>query len=374
MKKISMIIPCYNEEGNVKLFLEEAKKSYENQNYKLELIFIDDGSKDSTLIKLKELLNETACNIKIISLSRNFGKESAIYAGLNKATGDYTVIIDADLQQPPSLTIEMAKILDEEEYDCVCYYQETRIENKTLSKLKNTFYKTMNKMSEVELKQGASDFRMFNKKVKNSILELKEYYRFSKGIFSWIGYKTKYLPYIPEQRNSGKTKWSFFKLFRYGISGIISFSTMPLKLATYAGITLSLVSFIYLFVIIIQKIFFEISVPGYPTVVSCILLIGGFQLFCIGIIGEYLGKTYIETKNRPIYLIKEELTNEKTKKSIWKIQRNNKLFNNRRSNHCSKSCNILPSKNTTFNKRYPIRHTNLKHNIMVLCRFICLCN
>lgn len=316
MKKVSMIIPCYNEEGNVKLFYSEAVKAYKDQNYKLELVFIDDGSKDNTLKILKDLIKEQDCEIKVLSFSRNFGKEAAIYAGLNNVDGDYTVIIDADLQQPPELTIKMANILDENEYDCVCYYQEERIENKLLSKIKNVFYKTMNNLSEVELKQGASDFRMFNQKVKKSLLEIKEYYRFSKGIFSWIGYNTQYLPYIPKQRNSGTTKWNFIKLLKYGISGIISFSTMPLKLATYSGLTLSLIAFIYLFVIIIQKLFFEISVPGYPTVISCILLIGGFQLFCIGIIGEYLGKTYIETKNRPIYIIKEEITNGKNKKSI----------------------------------------------------------
>lgn len=316
MKKVSMIIPCYNEEGNVKLFYSEAVKAYKDQNYKLELVFIDDGSKDNTLKILKDLIKEQDCEIKVLSFSRNFGKEAAIYAGLNNVDGDYTVIIDADLQQPPELTIKMANILDENEYDCVCYYQEERIENKLLSKIKNVFYKAMNNLSEVELKQGASDFRMFNQKVKNSLLEIKEYYRFSKGIFSWIGYNTQYLPYIPKQRNSGTTKWNFIKLLKYGISGIISFSTMPLKLATYSGLILSLIAFIYLFVIIIQKLFFEISVPGYPTVISCILLIGGFQLFCIGIIGEYLGKTYIETKNRPIYIIKEEITNGKNKKSI----------------------------------------------------------
>ena len=316
MKKVSMIIPCYNEEGNVKLFYNEAVKAYKDQNYKLELVFIDDGSKDNTLKILKDLIKEQDCEIKVLSFSRNFGKEAAIYAGLNNVDGDYTVIIDADLQQPPELTIKMANILDENEYDCVCYYQEERIENKLLSKIKNVFYKAMNNLSEVELKQGASDFRMFNQKVKNSLLEIKEYYRFSKGIFSWIGYNTQYLPYIPKQRNSGTTKWNFIKLLKYGISGIISFSTMPLKLATYSGLILSLIAFIYLFVIIIQKLFFEISVPGYPTVISCILLIGGFQLFCIGIIGEYLGKTYIETKNRPIYIIKEEITNGKNKKSI----------------------------------------------------------
>ena len=316
MKKVSMIIPCYNEEGNVKLFYNEAVKAYKDQNYKLELVFIDDGSKDNTLKILKDLIKEQDCEIKVLSFSRNFGKEAAIYAGLNNVDGDYTVIIDADLQQPPELTIKMANILDENEYDCVCYYQEERIENKLLSKIKNVFYKAMNNLSEVELKQGASDFRMFNQKVKKSLLEIKEYYRFSKGIFSWIGYNTQYLPYIPKQRNSGTTKWNFIKLLKYGISGIISFSTMPLKLATYSGLTLSLITFIYLFVIIIQKLFFEISVPGYPTVISCILLIGGFQLFCIGIIGEYLGKTYIETKNRPIYIIKEEITNGKNKKSI----------------------------------------------------------
>ena len=238
MKKVSMIIPCYNEEGNVKLFYSEAVKAYKDQNYKLELVFIDDGSKDNTLKILKDLIKEQDCEIKVLSFSRNFGKEAAIYAGLNNVDGDYTVIIDADLQQPPELTIKMANILDENEYDCVCYYQEERIENKLLSKIKNVFYKAMNNLSEVELKQGASDFRMFNQKVKNSLLEIKEYYRFSKGIFSWIGYNTQYLPYIPKQRNSGTTKWNFIKLLKYGISGIISFSTMPLKLATYSGLTL----------------------------------------------------------------------------------------------------------------------------------------
>ena len=318
MKKVSMIVPCYNEEDNVELFLKEAIKAYKGSSYKLEIVFIDDGSKDKTLNNLKKLLDKDECEIKVISFSRNFGKEAAIYAGLKYVTGDYTVIIDADLQQSPSLTLDMANYIDKG-YDCVCCYQEQRIEGKFMSYIKGLFYKTMSSVSEVELRQDASDFRMFNNKVKDTLLEMKESNRFSKGLFSWIGFNTKYIPYVALERKNGKSKWSFFKLLKYGISGIISFSTMPLKIATYSGLTLSFVSFIYLFVIIIQKLFYEISIPGYPTVVCCILLIGGFQLFCIGIIGEYLGRTYIETKNRPIYIVREELTNEENKRNIQKI-------------------------------------------------------
>ncbi|MDO4369375.1 MAG: glycosyltransferase family 2 protein [bacterium] len=310
MKKISMIVPCYNEEENISLFYKAVKDTYKKQNYELELIFINDGSSDKTLPELKKLIKNSFCKIKVISLSRNFGKESVIYAGLKEATGDYTLIIDADMQQNPKLTIKMAEILDENpDYDCVCYYQEKRIENKLISSLKNLFYKTMNKMTNVSMKQGASDFRMFRKNIKDSLISMEEYCRFTKGMFAWIGYNTKYLPYTPLERANGKTKWKTTKLMQYGISGIISFSNAPLKLATVLGFCFSFFSIIYLFIVLIKKIFFEISIPGYPTIVSCILLIGGIQLFCLGIIGEYIGKVYLESKHRPKYIIKEKMEN-----------------------------------------------------------------
>lgn len=311
MKKISVIVPCYNEEENIPLFYKAIKEAYKDQNYKLELIFIDDGSSDGTLKELNKLIKTDFCKIKIITLSRNFGKESVIYAGLKESTGDYTLIIDADMQQPPKLTIKMAEILDKnKEYDCVCYYQDKRIEKKVISSLKNLFYKTMNKMANVNMKQGASDFRMFRKNVKDSLISMEEYCRFTKGMFAWIGYNTKYLPYTPLERASGKTKWKTTKLMQYGISGIVSFSNAPLKLATILGFCFSFFSIIYLFIVLIKKIFFEISIPGYPTIVSCILLIGGIQLFCLGIIGEYLGKVYLEAKHRPKYIIKEKMENK----------------------------------------------------------------
>ena len=312
MKKISMIVPCYNEEGNVELFYEDVKKTYKgNKKYNIELIFIDDGSSDNTLNNLKEISKNKDFNIKVISFSRNFGKEAVIYAGLSKATGDYTVLIDADMQQPPSLTLKMAEILDEKEYDCVCYFQDKRIESKLMSMVKGAFYRTINKMADLKMKEGASDFRMFNENVKEAILSLKETCRFTKGIFSYVGFNTYYLPYQPEERASGESKWKPRKLLRYGINGIVSFSTAPLKISTWVGLIMSFVSFLYLVVILVQKIFFSVDIPGYPTIVGLTLLIGGIELLCLGIIGEYLAKMYSEIKQRPIYIIKEEINNDK---------------------------------------------------------------
>lgn len=319
MKKISMIVPCYNEEENVKLFYQDVLNTYQNSNkYKIELIFIDDGSNDRTLKELKEIAKVSVFPINIISFSRNFGKEAVIYAGLKRARGDYTVLIDADMQQPPSLTLKMANILDKDlECDCVCYYQNDRIEKKFMIKVKKAFYRTMNKISDVSIKEGASDFRMFRKNVKEAILSLEEYCRFTKGIFSWVGFNTCYLPYVPSERVYGKTKWSPVKLFKYGLGGIMSFSVTPLRLSTFLGFILAFFSVFYLFIVVIQKLFFEIHIPGYPTIITCILLIGGIQLFCLGIIGEYIGKMYLETKNRPIYIVKEEIkSDEKSKKTV----------------------------------------------------------
>ena len=310
--KISMVVPCFNEEGNVRSLYDAVEKAYKGTKYAIELVFVDDGSKDKTLDKLKEIEKISKFPIKILSFSRNFGKESVLFAGLKAATGDYTVLIDADMQQPPILTLKMAEILDNDKtYDCVCYYQDSRIENKLMSFVKGSFYKVMNKMSDVELKQGASDFRMFRKNVREALLSLEERCRFTKGIFSWVGFNTYYLPYTPEERQSGTSKWSVRKLIKYAFDGIISFSTKPLKIATFLGLLLSVLSVIYLIVVVIQKLCYGIDVPGYATIITCILLIGGIQLFCIGIIGEYISKLYIEIKQRPIYIVKEKIENDK---------------------------------------------------------------
>ena len=316
--KVSFIVPCYNEAGNIITFASKIDEIFEKK-YNYEIIFINDGSKDSTLNELKKLINNSNQNITIIDFSRNFGKEAGIYAGLKAAKGEYVNIIDADLQQNPKYSLKMIEFLEKNpEYDIVAAYQEERIENKFISFVKKTFYKLINKMSEIEFKNGASDFRMFRKKVVNSILEVTEYYRFSKGIFSWVGYNVYYMPYKVEERKSGTTKWSFYKLFKYAINGIISFSTYPLRISTVLGLFFSLLSIIYLITVIIQKIFFQINVEGYATIVTLILLLGGIQLLCIGIIGEYLARTYVEVKKRPIYLIKNVISNKGNKKNYEK--------------------------------------------------------
>lgn len=313
MKKISMIVPCYNEEENVNLFFEDAIRTYkDSKKYKLELVFIDDGSSDNTLMELKKIAKTKDCTVKIISFSRNFGKESVIFAGLKAATGDYTVLIDADMQQPPRMTLKMAEMLDSDDsIDCVCYYQEKRIESKFMIFIKSIFYKMINKMSDTYFKQGASDFRMFRKSVRESILLLEERCRFTKGIFSWVGFNTSYIPYTPLERANGKSKWSPYKLFRYAVLGIVSFSTVPLRLATFMGCFVSFLAILYAIIVLYQKLFLEIAIPGYATIVLLILIIGGIQLFCIGIIGEYMSRLYLESKNRPIYIVKEEVSNDK---------------------------------------------------------------
>ena len=287
-------------------------KLFKDTVYEYEIVFINDGSKDKTMAKLRHLAQTSSQNIKIINFSRNFGKEAGIYAGLQKAEGDYVAIIDADLQQDPRYVLKMIQILDNhEEYDSVVAYQETRKESSFLTFFKNTFYRLINKMSDIEFVQGASDFRLLRRTMIDAILELKEYYRFSKGIFSWVGFNNYYMPYEIKARASGQSKWSFWKLFKYAMEGIVSFSTVPLRLATIIGIFVSLLSLIYLIVVIFQKIFFAIEIPGYATIVTLILLIGGIQLLCIGIIGEYLARTYVETKKRPVYIAREIINNKK---------------------------------------------------------------
>ncbi len=307
--KLSLVVPCYNEQDNVELFYEECVKAFENVGYDYEFVFVNDGSRDKTLERLKKLYNEkTESNITVVSFSRNFGKESAIFAGIKNSTGDYVSLIDADLQQRPEVVAEMVNILDTEpEYDCVAAYQDKRKEGGLMTGFKSGFYRLINALSEIELHADASDFRTFTRTVADAILEMGEYHRFSKGIFSWIGFNTKYIPYEVQERNAGETKWGFRKLVKYAFEGITAFSTKPLKLAIYLGLFIAFAAIVYLVVIIIQRLFFDTSFSGYATIVALILLLGGIQLFCIGLIGSYLAKTYIQSKHRPIYVAKEIL-------------------------------------------------------------------
>lgn len=306
--KLSVIVPCYNEEDVIEKFFNEFVKVFSNQPYDYELVFVNDGSRDKTLEKLKKIYdNNKNLNINIIDLSKNFGKEAAMLAGLKNCSGDYVSIIDADLQQPPSKICEMVDILDEEpDYDCVAAFQKERKENKFVSSLKGFFYKVMNKASNVEFVDGASDFRTFRRKMVQAVTDLPEYHRFSKGIFSWVGFNTKYIPYDVCEREAGQSKWGIKSLFKYAVDGIVSFTTAPLKLATAIGTVMFFVSIVYIAIVIIEKLFFGIAVAGYATIVALILLFGGLQLLCLGIIGEYIAKIYEQVKDRPLYIIKKK--------------------------------------------------------------------
>lgn len=302
--KLSLVAPCYNEEGNVRLFCEEARKILAGVEY--EIVFINDGSRDGTLKVLKELYAEKKDCLKIINFSRNFGKEAGLYAGLQYAGGDYVVIIDTDMQQPIEVAREMMEFLEEhEEYDEVAAYQEQRKEGRIMTAFKNAFYSMINRLCDVELYKNASDFRCMRRCVVDAILSMSEYHRFSKGIFAWIGFETYYRPYEVRERNAGTTSWSFWKLVNYALEGVISFSTKPLKMATKLGVATSMLAILYMLVVIFQKLVFGNDVPGYPTIIVLILLIGGIQLTVLGIIGEYLAKMHIEVKNRPVYIAKD---------------------------------------------------------------------
>lgn len=306
--KLSLIVPCYNEAENVALFEQAVLSAFQNLQGDYEIIYIDDGSRDATLHNLKKLYKSQACPTKVISFSRNFGKEAGLYAGLNYASGDYICLIDADLQQRPEIVLDMVNILDEKpDVDMVAAYQDRRNEGKVLQFFKKSFYKIINQLSDVNLQSDASDFRTFRKSVKDSILSLQEYHRFSKGIFAWVGYSTEFIPYTACERAHGKTKWSFWKLVNYAIEGIIGFSTAPLRLATYLGSLTGVAAVLYLIIVVIQKLCFGINIPGYATIIVLILFFASVQLFCIGIIGEYVGRTFEQTKQRPIYIAKEVL-------------------------------------------------------------------
>ena len=310
--KLSLIIPCFNEAGNVRPLFDKINEVFENKISDYEFVFVNDGSKDETLKNLKEICESSSRPVKVVNFSRNFGKEAAIFAGLKEASGDLISLIDADLQQNPEYVVKMVDYLDvNPEYDCVTAFQEKRKEGAFLRFCKRRFYHLINKMSDTEFVDGASDFRTFRKAMKDAILEMSEYHRFSKGIFSWVGFNTYYMPYAVDERLSGTTKWSFWKLFKYAIEGIVAFTTVPLKISTYTGFFTSLASLIYIIVVIVEKLAFGIAVPGYATIVVLILFLGGLQLLALGINGEYLSKTYIQTKNRPIYIAREIITNDK---------------------------------------------------------------
>ena len=307
--KLSLVVPCYNEGENVAAFQAVALEAFQDCGYDFEIVYVDDGSRDSTWHELKKLHATQTCPVKVIRLSRNFGKESAIYAGLQHADGDYISFIDADLQQRPEIVREMVKTLDEEpQYDVVAAYQDRRGEGKVLSLFKKAFYAIINRLSDVPLRSDASDFRTFRRSVAENILEITEYHRFSKGIFAWVGYNTCFIPYVAQPRTAGKSKWNFRKLMNYAIEGIIGYSTKPLRIATAAGTLNALSAFLYLIAVIVQKLAFGIAIPGYATIIVLILLLGGMQLLCIGIIGEYVGRTFEQSKDRPIYIAKDVLT------------------------------------------------------------------
>ena len=307
--KLSMIVPCYNEAENVQAFQDAVIDAFEGCGYDYELIFVNDGSRDATLHNLKKIYAAQKCPVKVISFSRNFGKEAGLYAGLEHTSGEYIALIDADLQQRPEIVRNMVEILDSNpDTDVVAAYQDRRGEGKVLSFFKKSFYAIINKLSKVTLQPDASDFRTFRRSVRDSILELPEYHRFSKGIFAWVGYNTEFIPYTACERHSGTTKWNFWKLLNYAVEGIIGYSTAPLRLATVLGTVSGITAILYLIWVIFEKIFWGIDVPGYATIIVLILFFGALQLFCIGIIGEYVGRTFEQSKDRPVYIAKEYLT------------------------------------------------------------------
>lgn len=304
---LSLVVPAYNEEESIPIFYDEVMKvEKELSDVELEFVFVDDGSMDNTLDVLREL-NDKDSRVHYVSFSRNFGKEAAIYAGLENATGDYVAILDADLQDPPSLLPEMLRILTEEDYECV---GTRRVDRKGEPPIRSwfarQFYKIMNKISCTDIVDGARDFQLMRRKVVNAILSMGEYNRFSKGIFGWVGFKRKWLEYENVERAAGETKWSFWSLFIYALDGIVAFSTAPLVISSIMGMLFCIIAFIFIIVIIIRTLVFGDPTAGWPSMICIILLVSGIQLLCIGILGQYVAKTYLETKNRPLYIINEK--------------------------------------------------------------------
>lgn len=307
MKKLSVIVPCYNEEAATPLFYDAFIDRTQTLAAELELIFVDDGSKDGTLAAFRAL-REKDERVHYISFSRNFGKESAMYAGLEAATGDYVAIMDVDLQDPPELLPQMLKGVEEDGYDCVATRRVTRKgEPKVRSFFARMFYRVINHISKTEIVDGARDFRLMTRQMVDSILSLKEVSRFSKGIFSWVGFNTHWLEYENVERVAGETKWNFWKLLVYSIDGIIGFSTAPLALASVVGVVFCLLAILLLLFFLIKTLLWGDPVAGFPALICIILLLGGIQLFSVGILGQYMSKTYLETKRRPIYIAKEKV-------------------------------------------------------------------
>lgn len=315
MEKISIIVPCYNEEEALPLFYEEINRvSNEMKKVDFEFLFVNDGSKDKTLEILRELSKKDK-RVRYISFSRNFGKEAAMYAGFENSTGDYVAVMDADLQDPPALLPEMLAAIKEEGYDSVATRRVTRKgEPPIRSFFARMFYKIINKISKADIVDGARDFRLMTRQMVDGIIKMSEYNRFSKGIFGWVGYNTKWLAYENVERVAGQTKWNFWKLFKYSLEGIIAFSTVPLTLASLFGILFLFIAFIVIIFIIVKTLIFGDPTSGWPSMACIIFFVSGIQLFCTGIIGQYLSKTYLETKHRPIYLVKET---EKDNKKGW---------------------------------------------------------
>ena len=309
---LCIIVPCYNEEAALPYFLQEIRKVADNMSttfqLDFEILFINDGSRDKTLQILRRAAQEDK-RIRYISFARNFGKEAAMYAGFQNCTGDYAAVMDADMQDPPSLLPEMYQALQSGEYDSVATRRVTRKgEPPIRSFFARCFYKLINRISDADIVDGARDFRLMTRQMVDAILSMTEYNRFSKGIFGWVGFRTKWLPYENVERVAGETKGSFWKLFLYSLEGITAFSTAPLAIASIAGILLCIVALLFVCVVLVKTLAFGDAVGGWPSMMCVILFLGGVQLFCMGILGQYLAKTYLETKKRPIYIVQE--TNE----------------------------------------------------------------
>lgn len=306
MKRMSIIVPCYNEEESVPLFYDACTAALSKLPVETEFWFVDDGSLDHTLLRLKEL-RERDGRVHYVSFSRNFGKEAGIFAGLEAATGDYLAVMDVDLQDPPALLGQMLAGIEDEGWDCVATRRVTRAgEPRLRSFFARAFYRLINRISKTEVVDGARDFRLMTRKMADAVLSLKEVSRFSKGIFSWVGFRTKWLEYENVKRAAGETKWSFWKLLLYSLDGIIGFSTAPLAIASVMGLVFCLLAFALILFFFIKTLIWGDPVAGFPAMICIILLLGGIQLFCIGILGQYLSKTYLETKRRPLYVAREK--------------------------------------------------------------------
>ena len=304
--KLSVVVPCFNEQEAVPIFYNEVKKILVTLKAEYEIIFVDDGSSDKTLEEVKELSEKDKC-VHYVSFSRNFGKEAAMYAGLKKAAGDYVVIMDVDLQDPPSLIPEMLSAVRSGEFDSAATRRTNRKgEPPVRSMFARLFYKLMRYFSDIDIVDGARDFRMMSRTMVDAVLSVSERGRFSKGIFAWVGFRTKYFEYKNVERSAGKTKWNFRKLFLYSLDGIVAFSTKPLALASITGILFLFLSFLFIIFIIVRKVLFGDPTAGWPSLVCIILFVSGIQLFCTGILGQYLAKVYLETKQRPLYIAKDE--------------------------------------------------------------------